>query len=164
MILIPKEGGGFRRISETQARNWTAPDGSGPYDLHDHERQAQFDVVELSEPARPSAATHNVRDLFEAETVDGPWFEAEAKPQAELDATFNSGKLAEIAALEAQFLLPRVTREFMLTAFAAQATSAGVDPMTNVAYAKVKSFDAQINALRGELRRDSGGNIIGQQQ
>jgi hypothetical protein len=58
---------------------------------------------------------------------------------------------AQIDTLEAQQLLPRITREFMLSAAEAQAKAAGVDPMTNVGYAKLKEFDTQIAGLRGQL-------------
>lgn len=58
---------------------------------------------------------------------------------------------AQIDALEFNAMLPRVTREFMLTAFAAQAAAAGVDPMTNFGYKKVKELDDQIAALRAKL-------------
>jgi hypothetical protein len=57
----------------------------------------------------------------------------------------------QIDTLEAQQLLPRITREFMLSAAEAQAKAAGVDPMTNVGYAKLKEFDTQIAGLRGQL-------------
>lgn len=59
--------------------------------------------------------------------------------------------LAQITQLETQTLLPRVTREFMLTAFAAQAAAAGADPMTNFGYRKVKELDDQIAALRAQI-------------
>ena len=58
---------------------------------------------------------------------------------------------AQIEALEAQQLLPRITREFMLSAAQAQAAAAGVDPMQNVGYAKLKQFDELIASLRDQL-------------
>lgn len=60
-------------------------------------------------------------------------------------------KQAEIDRLESTSLLPRVTREFMLIAFEAQAAAANVDPATNFAYTKVKELDDQIKALRAQL-------------
>jgi hypothetical protein len=57
----------------------------------------------------------------------------------------------QIDALEAQQLLPRITREFMLVQFAAVAAQQGVNPMTNFAFAKLKAFDDQIAALRAQL-------------
>ena len=57
----------------------------------------------------------------------------------------------QIDTLEAQQLLPRITREFMLSAAAAQAQAAGVDPTTNTGYAKLKQFDTQIAGLRAQL-------------
>jgi hypothetical protein len=58
---------------------------------------------------------------------------------------------AQIDTLEAQQLLPRITREFMLSAAETQAKAAGVDPMTNVGYAKLKEFDTQIAGLRAQI-------------
>jgi hypothetical protein len=60
-------------------------------------------------------------------------------------------KLAEIDALEKSQMIPRVTREFMLAAFEAQALAAGVDPMINFAYSKVKDLDTKISELRAAL-------------
>jgi hypothetical protein len=59
--------------------------------------------------------------------------------------------LAEIESLERTQLLPRITREFMLLQFATVAQAQGVDPMSNIAYAKLKAFDDQITALRNQL-------------
>lgn len=58
---------------------------------------------------------------------------------------------AKITELEQAQLLPRITREFMLLQFATVAQSQGIDPMTNIAYAKLKAFDDQITALRSQL-------------
>jgi hypothetical protein len=57
----------------------------------------------------------------------------------------------QIAQLESQQLLPRITREFMLLQFQAVSVQQGVDPMANIAYRKLKEFDDTIAALRGEL-------------
>ena len=58
---------------------------------------------------------------------------------------------AEIDDLERTQLLPRITREFMLLQFAAVAAQQGVNPMTNIAYARLKEFDDQVAALRAKL-------------
>jgi hypothetical protein len=58
---------------------------------------------------------------------------------------------AQIESLEAQQLLPRITREFMLSAAEAQAQAAGVDPMQNYGYRKLKEFDSLIASLRDQL-------------
>lgn len=58
---------------------------------------------------------------------------------------------AQIDELERTQLLPRITREFMLLQFAAVAAQQGVDPMTNIAYVKLKEFDDQVSALRAQL-------------
>lgn len=59
--------------------------------------------------------------------------------------------IQQIAQLESATLLPRVTREFMLTSFAAQAAAASIDPMTSPAYAKLKALDDQIAILRKSI-------------
>jgi hypothetical protein len=58
---------------------------------------------------------------------------------------------AQIDTLEAQQLLPRITREFMLSAAEAQAQAAGVDPNVNVGYRKLKEFDTLIAGLRAQI-------------
>ena len=75
--------------------------------------------------------------------------EANIKPPTPLTPEeINTGIAAQIADLERATLMPRATREFMLTFFAATAASQGVDPMTSPAYVKVKALDDQIAALR----------------
>ena len=58
---------------------------------------------------------------------------------------------SQINTIEAANMLPRVTREFMLTAMQIQADQLGVNPLTNFAYSKVKQLDDQIAALRSQL-------------
>jgi len=57
----------------------------------------------------------------------------------------------QIAALETKQLLPRITREFMLSATEEHAQAAGVDPMQNMGYRKLKEFDVMISRLREQL-------------
>ena len=73
------------------------------------------------------------------------------KDPEQIAAMVRAEKQAEIDRLEATSLLPRVTREFMLIAFEAQAAAAGVDPTTNFAYTKVKELDDSIKVLRSAL-------------
>jgi hypothetical protein len=73
------------------------------------------------------------------------------KDPEQIKAMESAKKLAEIDSLEKSQMLPRVTREFMLAAFEAQASVAGVDPLTNFAYSKVKDLDTKINDLRATL-------------
>jgi putative heme iron utilization protein len=58
---------------------------------------------------------------------------------------------SQINTLEEQQLLPRITREFMLSAAEAQAQAAGVDPNVNVGYRLLKQFDNSIASLRAQL-------------
>lgn len=78
--------------------------------------------------------------------------EANIKPPVPpTTAEINASIAAQIAGLEQATLMPRATREFMLTLFAATAASQGVDPMTSPAYVKVKALDDQIATLRRAL-------------
>ncbi len=70
--------------------------------------------------------------------------EAEAKCLADIAAT-----QAEITRLEAEQLLPRLTREFMLGLTEAQYTPEQL--AQNYGYKKLKEFDTQIIALRAKL-------------
>lgn len=75
--------------------------------------------------------------------------EANIKPPTPLTPEeINTGIAAQIADLERATLMPRATREFMLTFFAATAESQGIDPTTSPAYVKVKALDTQISELR----------------
>lgn len=62
---------------------------------------------------------------------------------------------AEIAALEQTTLMPRATREFMLTYMEIEAAKANLSieqlKAVNSGYKKVKELDDQIKALRGLL-------------
>lgn len=57
----------------------------------------------------------------------------------------------KISALEAQNMLPRVVREYLLTDFTDKAVKAGLDPMLLPAYAKLKALDDKIKTLRAQL-------------
>lgn len=61
----------------------------------------------------------------------------------------------QIAEMERQQLLPRVTREGLLNAFVVLAAGQGVtEPelyASNIAYKKTKDFDAEIIALRTQM-------------
>lgn len=87
--------------------------------------------------------------------VNGEFVDCTFEEQAEFDARPlpdpKAAIRAQIESLEAQQLLPRITREFMLSAAEAQAQAAGVDPMLNVGYAKLKEFDMLISSLREQL-------------
>lgn len=75
--------------------------------------------------------------------------------QSKLAATNAASIQAQIDALEREVILPRVTREFMLANMEAVAASQGVTPeqlrASHYGYRRVKEFDEQIEALRGQL-------------
>ncbi len=88
--------------------------------------------------------------------VEG-WAEITAEEMAQIQASREvvvdpkAAIQAQINALESQQLLPRITREFMLSTAEAQAAAAGVDPMVNYGYRKLKEFDTLIANLRDQL-------------
>ena len=69
--------------------------------------------------------------------------EVAAKVRAETQALIDS--------LERQYMMPRITREFVLTAAEREAAALDVDPKLNKGYAALKAFDDQIVALRAKL-------------
>lgn len=105
------------------------------------------DLLEWVDPPPPPAdyraETHGIDELDDAPYVSYP-----RKSQEQIDAANNAKVQAQIEADERATLLPRVTREFMLAAFEAQALSAGVDPMLNVGYKRMKEMDTKIADLR----------------
>jgi hypothetical protein len=103
--------------------------------LHD-----DMDGAALTLPSWPTGMTQATAEQIAA--VQNP-----APTAAQVKAQIQS----QIDFLESQQLLPRITREFMLSAAEAQAKAAGVDPNVNVGYAKLKEFDTQIAGLRGQL-------------
>lgn len=82
--------------------------------------------------------------------------EAEAIRQAAITPLNpNDIIVAQIAALEAAAMIPRVAREFMLGIALKEALAAGYTEAqfiaVNIGYAKVKAQDEQIKALRARL-------------
>lgn len=112
--------------------------------------QAQLGIVttEIADPPEGFDLTYwTVQELDEA-----PFIKYEKKDEATRTAIWNERIDQQIDSMERQFLMPRATREFMLVQFAALAQSQGIDPMTNIGYAKVKQFDDQIAALRASKK------------
>jgi hypothetical protein len=58
----------------------------------------------------------------------------------------------QIQTLEAEQLLPRVVREFMLVSLETACAAQGVDPNVLPAYQKLKAFDTQIALLRDQIK------------
>lgn len=61
----------------------------------------------------------------------------------------------QIAELERQTMLPRITREFILASVELEASKEGITPeqlyTSNVGYQRLKDLDAQIRVLRAML-------------
>ena len=106
-------------------------------------------VVEIPDPQPPEDYSEDT--YYRNEQDEAPYVVYTRKSDEQIEQARKARTQAQIDALEAQTLLPRVTREFMLQLFAAQATAANVDPMENFGYQKVKELDDQITALRSLL-------------
>ncbi len=63
----------------------------------------------------------------------------------------NDAVLAQIAAIEAATMVPRVTREFMMRVAEKDAAATGTDLAHDAAYQRVKAVDDQVRALRARL-------------
>ena len=70
---------------------------------------------------------------------------------AEVAAKVKAETLALIDSLERQYMMPRITREFILTAVKREVAALGADPKLNKGYVALKAFDDQISALRAKL-------------
>ena len=127
----------------------TTPDGVTYANLRDPSVREQLGVQEIPDPVPP--ADFSDETYYRTEQDDAPYVVYTRKSDEQIEQARKARIQAQIDALEAQTLIPRVTREFMLGAFEAQAAAAGVDPMLNFAYSKVKELDNQIAALRSQL-------------
>ena len=124
---------------------YEAPDGTRYGNLTNPEAREALGVVEIPDPVPPEDYSDEL--YFRTEQQEAPYVVYTPRPAKAFKVQ------AQIAALEAQTLLPRVTREFMLQLFATQAAAAGTDPMENVLYRKVKEVNDTIAELRGQLGR-----------
>lgn len=103
-------------------------------------------ITEIPDPQLPEGVTDETHYIH---TLNAPpYLEWTEKPQEQLDQLHNSKVQQQIDSEERNAMLPRVTREFMLAAFEAQAAAAGADPMLNVGYARMKELDTKIADLR----------------
>lgn len=94
-------------------------------------------------------------NVVTGEATDRPMTPEEiADAQARTLAENNPKIDALIDAKERAVMLPRVTREYLLTDFLAKATAAGYTEAqlyaTSPAYKKVKDFNAEIQTLRAQ--------------
>jgi hypothetical protein len=128
---------------------YTTADGTTFGDLTNPEVRAAVGAVECPEPPAPD--DYSVDTYYRTEQSDAPYVVYTRMSDEQIKQAKAARILQEIAALESQTLLPRVTREFMLLSFAQAAAQAGVDPGANAAYAKVKELDDKIAALRSQL-------------
>lgn len=83
--------------------------------------------------------------------VEATYIQPAPPTQEEIAAQAKAAVQEQINALERQYLMPRITREFVLAAAEKEAASLGIDPMVNKGYAALKVFDSQIAALRALL-------------
>lgn len=128
---------------------FTSEDGTRYGNLTDPAVRAAVGVVEIPDPQPPE--DYSDETYYRTEQDDAPYVVFTRKSDEQIEQARKARIQAQIDALEAQTLLPRVTREFMLQLFAAQAAAANVDPLENFGYRKVKELDDQITALRSLL-------------
>ncbi|MDO8932063.1 MAG: hypothetical protein Q7U97_06700 [Rhodocyclaceae bacterium] len=125
-----------------------APDGTHGIDLREPTNRAKYGIVERELAPLPDGYSADTHRLDEPDYP--PYRRAVRKPQEEIDKLDNERTLMQIAALETQTMLPRVTREFMLTFMEMNATPAQL--AENVGYTKVKALDDQVRGLRAKLK------------
>lgn len=128
---------------------FTTADGITFASLRSPEARALVGVVEIPDPVPP--ADYSEETYYRTEQDDAPYVVFTRKSDEQINAARKARIQAQIDTLESSTLLPRVTREFMLLQFAAVAAQQGIDPLTNIAYQKVKELDDKITALRNQL-------------
>lgn len=110
-----------------------------------------LEVVDVAQPPEDYS-----EELYTRQEIDDAPYVVFARKSDEQIAALAKAKLqAQIASLEAQNMLPRVTREFMVGWMEERAVSMGltVEQLreSHFAYRKVKELDEQIATLRGQL-------------
>lgn len=96
--------------------------------------------------------TKIVCDFFSGEPREEPLSEEDIQAIAEREPTLQDtieSLKSEIAAMEAQYMLPRITREFMLQSLEAQFTPEQL--AQNIGYTRVKKVNDDIGAKRQRL-------------
>jgi hypothetical protein len=110
------------------------------------EIRAELGVIEIPDPARGNDEVEYTQEIDEP-----PYIVITPKSPEQLAQQASDKARSTIAAMESSTMLPRVVREFMLVAFAAQAAAAGADPMENLGYKRMKEMDDTIKAERAKL-------------
>jgi len=110
------------------------------------EIRAELGVIEIPDPARGNDEVEYTQEIDEP-----PYIVITPKSDEQLAQQASDKARSTIAAMESSTMLPRVVREFMLVAFAAQAAAAGADPMENLGYKRMKEMDDTIKAERAKL-------------
>ena len=89
------------------------------------ERQVEFGISEINEPADPEG--YNGADWYKDQTSDGsaPYYVWTRKTQAVIDEAHNGSILAQIKALESAELMPRILRDLVKKQLAAEAAAVG---------------------------------------
>lgn len=128
---------------------YEAADGTRYGNLTDPAVREMLGVVEIPDPQPPE--DYSEETYYRTEQDDAPYVVFTRKSDEQIEQARKARIQAQIDSMEAQSLLPRVTREFMLLQFATVAAGQGIDPMTNFGYKKVKELDDKITELRGQL-------------
>lgn len=106
-------------------------------------------VFEVEEPEAP--VDYEEKFWYKTEQQTAPYVVYTKKSDEQILEIKRSELKNKIDSLEREQMLPRVLREFTLGAAELQAAAAGVDPMDNFAYRKLKEFDNTIRDLRTQL-------------
>ena len=117
--------------------------------LTDANLRSMLGVIEVDEPPAPS--DYSPLRYFRTEQDEAPWVVYTRKSDDAIASGQADQLRREINALETTAMLPRVVREFLLTLFSDKAADAGIDPLTNPAYVRLKSLDDRITSLRKDL-------------
>jgi len=132
-----------------------------PYAPYKDEQGTQHTKVppelyeEIPDPVRGNDEIEYTQEINEA-----PYIVITPKSQEQIDAQNKAKALAELTALEQANLLPRVTREFLITVTLQQAATLGLtvtqlldanDPAFSPGFKKMWDFNEQTKVLRGKL-------------
>ena len=132
---------------------YVSEDGIAYVNLRSPEVREQLGILEIPEPTAPEDFSDDL--YYRTEQDDAPYVVYTRKSDEQLEQLRISKLQTQINALEAQTMLPRVAREFMLLSMEKEAVAAGftLDDLraNHFAYRKVKELDEQIKALRDQL-------------
>ena len=152
MYIQTFQDGSFARSFGDFEQVWDDTHQCKPSALTLEEREL-FRVYPLSEiQAGPCDPLRQYITSSIPELIDGVWtktYIVEDLPLEQQQTNIKNSIIKQISELEAEQLMPRATREFMLLFMEANFTAEML--ALNIGYQAVKAFDYQIAALRTQL-------------